>query len=701
MEIQFQGFSPVFSTLILVLLFVLSVGISWWSYATLSSGSPLKKWTLITLRGTALTILIILLLNPYIRTDQVTTRNPEIAVYLDDSRSMSVLRGDYRGVESYQELIDSFRFEEMEEITFQFYRFSNQVESLEDPQLSLEGSTTNLDEVIRHLRDQSVQAEAAVLFSDGIITQGRDPIFHARELSVPLFVVPVGDSTQARDIVLTDLLHNETGYLNTRHPVDITVSQNGFDGVQTELQLLKDGEILESRPITFSSELSTLTERFEIPLDNTGLQQYEFSTPVMDEEQTTENNRLPFAINVLDDKTRIAHISFEIHPDVGAIRNLIQSDQSFEVLSRTWLGDRFMEGPLDQIEESGELDLIILHGAIPNNLSGFQPLLEGVPVLQFTTPSFPSGDETSYVIPISSGQSGNTIPVYLRAGRDATAHPVMELPVVPFQRMSPIRSREGQYQLPPTADRLFEASFEGTDIELPVIVTEEAGSIRRTVVNGYGWYRNLQNREDEFREFTQTLLLNLASWTSTDPDHRNLRIEPVKRLFQESEPVRFVASLTNETGEIEPEAAIEVVLSGGQDFEQAHTMRNRSGGNYDLEIGSLGYGEYFYEATARKTGRAIDEQSGAFTVTESNIEFIQTQRSDERLGQLATITGGTTLQGDLQSQFLLKLEERQLQEAVEVRHSDYRYLFEHLFWFLLVTLLLTAEWILRRTAALP
>lgn len=701
MEIQFQGFSPVFSILLLILLFILSMGISWWSYATLATGSTLKKWTLIALRTSALSILIVLLLNPYIRMDQMATRNPEIAVYLDDSRSLSVVRGNYSGVESYLELIESFGFSTMENLSFQFYRFDDQVESIEEPVLTMEGSATNLDEVVRHMRDQSVQAEAAILFSDGIITRGRDPIFHARELSIPLFVVPAGDSSQVRDIAITELIYSETGYLNTRHPVDVTVSQNGFNNLQTELLLLKDGEVLENRTITFDSELSIHTERFDLLLDDAGLQQYEFSIPVPDEDQTPENNRLPLAIEVLNEQTRIAHITFEIHPDVGAVRNLIQSDQSFEVLSQTWIGDRFLEGPLDERMESGELDLIILHGPIPQNLSGFPTLSESVPILQFRTPSFPAGDESAFVIPMATSQGSRVVPVQLREGRNASAHPAMELPAITLQGLLPIQTNEGVYQLPPTAQRLFEATFEGADIDIPVVVTEEVGTIRRTVINGYGWFRHLQQENDEYREFIQTLLLNLISWTSTDPDHRNLRIEPVKRLFQESEPVRFIASLTNENGDPEPEATIEVTLSGDHEFEQAYTMRNRSGGNYDLEIGSLGYGEYHYEAVARKTGRTIDEQAGAFTVSESNIEFIQTQRNDERLEQLAAVTGGSLLQGNLRGQFIRELEDRQLQEAVTERHSTFRYLYEHLIWFLLITLLLTSEWLLRRSAALP
>lgn len=671
----------------------------------MKSISPVKRWALILLRGIALFILVLLLFNPFLRFNETDIQKPEIAVYLDDSKSMSVTRGSYHGAESYQNILESFEFDRFsDEATISFYRFDDIVESSDEsdrePELSLEGGVTNLDEVIRHIRDQMGQSSAAILFSDGIITRGRDPAFSASQLPVPLFTVPVGDTSRIRDIAIAEIITNETGYANTQQPVDITLRQNGFPRETATVQLRKDDEVIESDQVTFTADPSSHTVSFDLVFEESGLQNYEIHVPVLDGEQTTENNYFPFSVDVLDDKTRIIHFAFNIHPDVRAIRTILQTDQSLDVETKTWLGNSFVEGDLE-LSGNPDYDLVLLHGSPPEGLPEVERLLSGHPVLQFLTPNFQPANLENAAVPLTVNSFGDVIDIQLRVNPQQENHPVLELDPANFPRMPRLHTRDGSYQPPATSSVHFLANVSGSETDIPILVTEETGNIRNTLVNAFGWYKYTLSEADETRHFIRTLTTNLVSWTSTSPDRRNLQISPTKRVFQETEPVQFRATLTNESGEPEEDAVIDVVVTTENDMEHIFTMRNRGEGNYDLSAGRLVSGEYDYQARARKGGRTIDEYQGTFNVSESTIEFVNTERNDPLLYQLAENSNGRLIQGHSPERLREELEERNLLDPVEEQRTLYRYLYENFYWFILVLLLLSGEWILRRFLALP
>ncbi|MEX0994198.1 MAG: hypothetical protein WD599_01640 [Balneolaceae bacterium] len=703
---QFQGFSPVFSSVLLILLLGCILLLTWWSYSYLKSISPVKKWGLIFLRGFAFFILILLLLNPFLEFSEVNIQQPEIAVYLDDSKSMNVTRGEYQGWESYREMIEAFNFDQFnDEATISFYRFDDRVEPLDDtgpvPELNLDGGVTNLDEVIRHIRDQMSQARATLLFSDGIVTRGRDPVYNARQLPGPIFTVPVGDTARIQDIAITEVMTNETGYTNTRQPVDLTVRQYGFIGETATIQLRKDEEVLESTQITFTADPSSHSISFELTFEDTGLQNYDIHIPALEGEQTTENNQFPFSVEILDDQTRVLHLAFEIHPDVRTIRTLLQTDQSLDVETKTWLGNRFIEGSLEISEDSGEYDLIVIQGHPPENLGELTQLMSNAPVLQILTPNVDASNLENSAVPLSVSNPGSMKTLQLRVNPQQQNHPVMEFEPVNFPRMPPLQTREGNLQTPVTSHIHFFANFSGSETNIPILITDETGNQRNTLLNAFGWFRFAQSQEDEPRQFIRTLITNLVSWTSTSPDRRNLQIAPLKRIFQETESVQFRASLTNESGEPESDAVIEVVITHEDETEYNYTMRNRGQGNYDLSAGRLVAGNYDYQAHARKTGRTIDEYGGSFNVTESTIEFVNTERNDALLRQLAEASGGYFIEEASSGNLRTELAERDLLDPVEEHRTMYRYLYENLIWFVLVLILLSGEWILRRSLALP
>lgn len=660
------------------------------------------------LRGTAFTLLLALLLNPFFRSEQTYYEQPELLVMMDNSSSTAVEKGDYNGREAYRNVLDRLNLNDSSRLSFRFSTFDRDVRSAPPDSLSFTGSETNIYNAIEVIKNSEQDIAAAVLISDGIFNQGRNPIFESSTLEIPVFTIALGDTSLQKDLLVKSVVTNSTGYVGTRHPVEVTVINNGISEGTFSVRLMKGSETVDSHTLDAGSGASSYTLDFELQPEQEGLQQYRVVIPALDEEWTAENNTQPFAVDMLDVKQRVLSLAFEVHPDVRYVRSLLLADENTSLSKRTWLGsNRFLEGSLNMSPDS--LDLVVLHG-YPSG--GIGPELEGTVVdLLKNVPSVILATPLSYLreldlregfsLPVRFPPSPQYDEIAPEPSVEPTSHPVMELPVVSYNRLpslhAPIRSTE----VTVGATMLFENTFQGRSTGSPLIAVEETGNLRKSIITGYGWYRMGQSSNVQVRDFAEQLFYNIVSWTATRPDNRRLRVEPAQKVFTGGESVVLNAFLTNERGEKETEAVIEVTISGSDMENRFYSMTNEGNGQYRLELGSLPEGVYSFEAVAKKGNREIDRQNGEFSVSGTNIEFVNTVRNDRLMQQIADRTGGTFFLYDSLDDFWEVLNEKGILKQEEEVATNLFYPYQHSFWFILVILLLSAEWIIRKFVALP
>ncbi|WP_234572148.1 hypothetical protein [Rhodohalobacter sp. 614A] len=700
-----QGFSPVFPILAIVLLALVSFFLAWWSYQHLSSVPQLKRYTLITLRAASLFILLLLLLNPFFVRQNSDSDNPRIAVFIDNSQSLSVERGEYSGLESYSNIIAQFRSSESSEFEYDYFLFDDEVSSFDE--VTVDGFRTNLNSLIEFIRERETNYRASVIFSDGILTNGRNPVFAAQNLSIPLITVPVGDTTAVRDIAISNVDFIQTVYTQTRQTFTAEIQQQGFEGEETTVQLFKDGELTETHSLTFSAETSSQIVEFQQEFTEAGFFDFEIRIPPKDGEFTEQNNQSQFTIEVLEDKTNILSLAFEIHPDIGSIRRLIATDQQNELFSSTYLGNnRFVGSNPQQLNE--DMDLIVLHGLPAINSSLFEWLNnQQVPILYIAAPNtfriLMSNQITQLTASYLSSIGNQQIDVQLEPFQSSVSHPVLELQSAGIQRFPTLQTYRGQYQSSSLSQTLLTANYRSIQSGLPVLIVEDASTSRRASVTAYGWYRFEQSQNPETRQFFEQLFTNLISWTSTSPDRENLIIEPAKSIFSENEPVEIRGTLFNERGEPEPDAIIELDVNYEDRDEESsvYRMTHRQNESYSADIGNYPQGIYRVEATATKNNRTIGTAETRVRVSQSSAEFLNTKRNDELLRRLSEFTEGIFLQDYdmnrlndfLQDSESVQISEEISEELVFIHHSA--------IWFFVVLFLLSVEWILRRSVSLP
>lgn len=700
---EFQGFqNSIPAYLVIVLVFSL-IGVAFLSYQKRKSIPAYSRIGLITLRSVSLLIVLLLFLNPYFFSSSIEEKKPRLLLLFDNSESVSLSKGDYEGSKSYLEIIEKLNLKNNSGIDFEYFTIGNssaQINNLDS--LSLLESETNFALALSQLQELEENFDGSIIFSDGIITFGRNPIIQASNLSIPLYTIALGDTTKLKDVILSNVVTNPLGLTNTTQTIMVEVSQNSYLNTPLTLELLNsDKEVLDLKEIIFSENEEIISTSFEVNLKESGLQQFTVRVEEKPEEWTIENNYKTFSIDVTDSKIRVLHLAFEIHPDVKLVRSILSEDINVELNTLTWLGNsRFIETEIPVVEE---MDLVIIHGS-PNSefISPVTQSFATIPTVFFQLPKNrvekPSGFNGISFLKSDGTQLFN---LDVSPTSEGANHPIMELSEVNYQSLAPLVSSLRSTSVDPSSESLINSRFQGIDTPNSVLSVIERDGIRRVNIAAWNWFKMYQSPNNSERAFVTELFTNIVTWASNDPDERRLKISTSKPVFGISDEVILNGALNNESGESENSATIELTLSKENEESKAYNMTNLGNGSYQLKTKSLGSGLYSFEATARKNGREIDTQSGEFLIEDSNSELINTIRNDELLRSLSIESGGAFFEFNNLETFWETLNTDGVLSQKEELVETYTFPVRSWVWFAILLVLLISEWLFRKRYSLP
>lgn len=701
---EFHGFQNTLPVFITILLAGGLIALSWFSYSKLKSISKSGRWLLISLRAASLLLVLLLLLNPYFFSSQQVEVNPKISVFLDNSESTTISKNDYEGLNSYRKLLQDLDFDRFQNVEFEFHLFDEDVSPGTPDSLNGSGGQSNLSAPIQSILEIDENVKAAILISDGIITYGKNPVVDAFNSSIPIYTIGIGDTADIIDVAVTNINTNTTGYTNTLHTIEAEINQTGYMGSASSVQIRSGETIVDEKEITFETNDQSKTVTFEVQLDEAGLKQYEIFTQILPGEWSEENNSSNVSVEVIDSRINIVHVAFSIHPDVKALRSLIESDQNNNLYPLTWTGNgRFIEDIPDL--ESSEIDLAIVHGR-PDPFSKLPFLndLSNIPTLFLelgnenpsSTNSSPWSD-----IALINGELSSVFNVHLNQAMNENEHSILDIPDIDLASLPSLFSLGRSVSDEPRANTLYTLTYNQVSTEFPAISVTEIGNIRRGHVLPWGWYKLAQSSSESVREFYEVLFTNMVSWHSNSPDDRLLRVIPENKLVNTNANPILNGFLRNERGEAESDAVIEIQLEGENSASGIYNMNNVGNGRYQLELPQLSEGLYSFTANARTAGRLIETQEGEFLISNTSNELSEVNRNDNILQAIATNSGGVYYSYDNIDGLWEELSKTDLLSKDIVEIENYIFPVRTIYWFILLTLLLGTEWFIRKRYSLP
>ena len=178
----------------------------------------------------------------------------------------------------------------------------------ERPEPSATG--TDLTAVFEALgKERQQQPCAAVfLFSDVGHNQSgnKNPVDVASTLQdTPVYVIPVGNPLQVRDIRLRSIFAPTVAMRNDDIVIEASIQAFDCDGEPCVVQLLKDGVEIDRREITFDSGLANRTVHFEQQVPTLGTEHFKVAIVPVEGEVSTDNNDRDFEVNVTRNDIKI------------------------------------------------------------------------------------------------------------------------------------------------------------------------------------------------------------------------------------------------------------------------------------------------------------------------------------------------------------------------------------------------------------
>ncbi len=293
--------------------------------------------------------LVFCLAGPVVSMERRLKGKGVVAVLLDTSASMAVkdsLGGRSRILAALDllgdggELLDSLAAD----YSVSLYRFDEALERLEPAAVKdLPGDLKPETAVYGALSALAGQGEsealaAVVLISDGRETASSGSAASARELGVPVYTVGVGSDytlTGTPNLAILSVKSPAAAYLNNSFSLDVSVGAfNLPEGAKFgKLTLSLGGKTIAQRDFRLPESGTVGRVALEVTPDVVGFLEYTLElTPLADEEITADNVRKVY-VDVREPRLRVLYVEGLLRPEYGFVRRVLSSDPDVKVTS--------------------------------------------------------------------------------------------------------------------------------------------------------------------------------------------------------------------------------------------------------------------------------------------------------------------------------------------------------------------------------
>ena len=647
------------SVLLLLLLIVVAVLFSVWTYrTTVPEISHRRRTVLIVLRSAAIALLLFILFEPVLNLKGSEVLPPRVAVLLDDSRSLTVEDDGRSRAVLVKEFVSSSAYTQLEgEGEKAEYLFSNKLypmQRITEDSLAFDGAETDIGNALQKAWDDNARRNlaAVVLVSDGVFTSGKNPLYAAQALGVPVHVVAVGDSTEKKDLILGRVLANSIAYVESSIPIDVSVRSAGFDGGAARVSMLEGGKVLGSVQVSLRPGVNEYPVNFSYTPASAGVRKLTFRVDAQPGELTTKNNARTIFIKVLKSKMDVVVLASAPSPDVSLVQRELRKDKNIETAlyvqkaPGTWYEKR----PTQEVLSSA--DCIILIG-LPSGTADASTLRQvadaaekkGVPIMHIPARTTDFGTLRQVfdaLLPYDIVQSRKEeTEVFFEPAPAARNNPVMTtgIPADAWGKLPPLFKTETSFKPRGGAQVLGTLSLNNISFSEPLFLQRRLNRAKVLAWTAYGLWRWQLSYDVLDGRVPEMLLSNGIRWLTTRDDDKRVRIRPAKEFFDSGEDAEFLAQVYNESYEPLDNATVTVAVR--KDGEERELVLSPLGsGRYagTMDLGKEG--DYDYVGAAVLDGKEIGKDNGRFSVGELNIEFQDTRMDNVLLRQIAVSTGG-------------------------------------------------------------
>lgn len=665
---------------------LLSSVFSFWLYYKNKKNKEVPFWVLLSmflLRFVSTFIIVLFLLNIFLKRTVNETENPLILIALDNSKSMIAIDDSNYIKGGFLNTLEDFKKNIGENYQVKTILFGGESET-SDKIPSFSEKETDLSNLF-HTIDNNYSNQnigALVLISDGIYNRGASPLYSAEKQNYPIYTIATGDTSEFRDVAIQKINHNELTYSGNTFPVELVMNAKKYSGRSVKVTLYEQEVQKAQTSVKITSANFLSTANFTLMAGKTGLNKYTAKIDILEGEKNGTNNEQSFVIEVIDSKEKILLLASGPHPDISAIKEAIHNCTSYELdYSLTKDFTKTIKG----------YNLVILHGYTSDQNALINECEKnGVPFWIIK----PNATEQLPNLKISNVNNNynDAEPIVVPAFglfnlSDEFKKFSTELPAV--------KTFFGNYTLNNGAQHLLNQRIGIVETENPLLFFSESGPVKSAIFLGDGlWRWKLR----DFAEHKNHLLFNeliskSLQYLTVKADKSVFRLNGPK-IIDENKVIEFYAEVYNKSYESITEPEVNMVISDSERKKYNYTF-SKTTHSYKLNIGLLPIGEYHYEATVKVNTELIKKQ-GTFVVTEVIAEKLNTVANHQLLFQLAKKSNGKLYYPSQLQNLKDELLKNENIKPITYSKKSTTDLIELTWLFGVILILLSVEWVFRK-----
>ncbi len=662
--------------LFLIISFIIAGAGAWFHYFYKKT---YKKVNIILafLRFLAIFTLLLLLFNPQIETTVLHIEKPVLAVLVDNSSSVK------KQEIAIQSLVENLKSSTgiQEKFEISFFKFGKDLETLDH--LDFEEKETNIYTPLARLQEVYKNTPAAfLLISDGNQTVGNSVDFLS--LNKPVFSVITGDTVHYNDLSIHKLNVNKYSYLKNNFPVEAFVHYSGENGCQTTVSVYKKNRIVYKESLIFKQGEHSKSIHFKLPSNTVGKQFYSLRVKEVKKEKNTKNNSRNFAVDVIDEQSKIAIITGVLHPDVGMLKRSIETNKQRKVTIV----------PIDRLKENlDSYDLLILYQPSAAFKSVFDKIKKSslnylIVTGAATDWQFLNANQ-SYFKKNLSRVKEEYLAVY---NADYSVFLTEDLD---FSRMPPLNDVFGKITISTSFETLLFQQIGTVATKEPLLFTfSPKEGQKAAVLLGDGcwkWRLFYYQREQSFLKF-DLYIANLIQYVSSNSSKTRLTVTS-KSFYNQNETIEITAFLNDHNFKFDPSAKLWLSMKSEHGTYQKNVPFALQDNSYSVVMNDVPVGMYRY--TVNVDGQQVNKH-GRFKVRDFDAEqvfdasnvVLMKNLAKKSNGQFYSIDASKNLVSHLVSNTSLK----PIQKSVTTKNPLIQ-----LRWLLgLIIALLSVEWLLRK-----
>lgn len=635
-----------------------------------------KPWFALLRFFTVFAILLLFIGPKFNRTTSQEVK-PILALVIDDSKSIDYLKVAQQLKDDYQEFSNSTDLNNTFEI--ETFTVGDDFKSLDS--LSFLKTDSRLELGITQPQELFKNRNKAIVYLiDGNQTVGSDYQYSKIDTKTKLYPIIYGDTTQYPDLKITQLNVNRYSYLENEFPVEVFLSYTGNTTVSSNFRITNGNTQLHQQRLTFSPENPSQVVTVNLTSARVGTQSMRATIVPLEAEKNTANNYRNFAVEVIDQQTKILILSDIMHPDLGALKKAIESNQQRSVTIAST-----SDNP-----DLNDYNMVIMYS--PD--SAFAKAYSQAASLNKNTWTI-TGTKTDYNFLNNVIQSYqiDPDPEFDEAQPILnTAYPSFNLEELEYDDFPPVQVPFGTVTMNTAPSILMNKQIGNVETAQPLWFSYEEGESRHAVFLAAGFWRwraqSFLNQKD-FKNWDD-LVSSQVQYLASNKKRNRLEVD-YKSFYYQNKKISINAQYLDKNYEFEDNGILNLRLKSKASNAVEVRPFILEGNSYVVDLSGLDAGQYSFTVSVEND---VLSRSGSFSILEFDIEkqFV----SANALGMKQLVGEENVYYSSSVNAVIEQLKTDPLFKPVQRLKTEYATLIDWEYLLGIILFLLGLEWFLRK-----